>query len=93
MLGGGDAPSTSIRAARNLPAAPTGPANDLNVQHWIDESFEAAKRDAYKNPPIGDGTGPFTPTAEYRARALEVAQARVALAGARLAKILNEKLR
>jgi hypothetical protein len=92
VLGTGKKPSTAMTAAAQVPAAPAGQAGDLDVQHWIDESVNAAKTAAYKNPPIGKGNGPFTLTPTYKARAKTLAQQRVALAGARLAKILNEEL-
>jgi S1/P1 Nuclease len=76
-----------------LPAAPTTAADDLDVQHWIDESFNAAKGAVYKNPPIGAGIGPFTLTQTYKTTARALAEKRIALAGARLAKILNDELR
>src|SRR5215468_2241930 len=40
-------------------------ADDLNVDHWIQESLDAAKQTGYKSPPIGDGAGPFTVTLAY----------------------------
>jgi hypothetical protein len=53
----------------------------------------AAKQTFYKNPPIGAGAGPFTLTQAYKTAARNLAKKRIALAGARLAKILNEELR
>jgi hypothetical protein len=38
VLGGGDAPSTALNAIMTLPAAPESAADDLNVDHWIQES-------------------------------------------------------
>jgi hypothetical protein len=38
VLGGGDAPSTALDAIMTLPAAPESAADDLNVDHWIQES-------------------------------------------------------
>ena len=93
VLGTDDAPATALTAAAQLAAAPAGAASDLNVQHWIDESVSAAKSTAYKKPPIGAGHGPFTLTSPYKTRAKALAQQRVALAGARLAHILNAELR
>jgi hypothetical protein len=92
-LGKGEALSTAIAAAAQLPAAPAGAASDLNVQQWIDESVSAAQNTAYQPPTIGDGNGPFTLDSAYKARAKALAQQRVALAGARLANILNTELR
>jgi hypothetical protein len=43
--------------------------------------------------PIGVGAGPFTVDAEYRKNARAVAAERVALAGARLANMLNSALK
>jgi hypothetical protein len=43
--------------------------------------------------PIGVGAGPFTVDAEYRKQARAVAAERVALAGARLANLLNSALK
>ena len=56
---------------------------------WIDESFSAAKDYVY-DPPIGDGSGPYSLTKSYKTRALRLAKQRVALAGARLANLLND---
>ena len=44
-------------------------ANDLDVSHWITESFNLAKADVYKKPPIGVDSGPFTLTQTYKANA------------------------
>lgn len=93
VLGVGEAPSTALNALTGLPTAPAGTANDLNVDHWINESFDAAKQTAYKSPPIGAGAGPFTLTPVYKTAARNLAEKRIALAGARLAKILNEELK
>ena len=93
LLGGGNAPSTALNAVSTLPSAPATAVNDLNVGDWINESFNAAKQTAYKDPPIGVGAGPFTLTQTYKTAARSLAEQRVALAGARLAKILNEELK
>ena len=60
---------------------------------WIQESFEAAKADVYKAPPIGEGPGPFTLTAAYKSNAEKIVKERIALAGARLANLLNAALK
>src|SRR5262249_6018343 len=93
VLGGGNAPSTALNAISALPNAPAAAVNDLDVEHWIKESFEAAKQTAYKKPPIGAGTGPFMLSQTYKTAARKLAEKRIALAGARMAKILNEELR
>ena len=56
---------------------------------WVKESFTAAKSVVYKSPPIGNGEGPFTLTHGYDTKAKALADKRVALAGARLANMLN----
>jgi len=43
--------------------------------------------------PIGAGDGPFTITPAYRIAAKKLAEQRVALAGVRLANLLNEELK
>ncbi len=66
---------------------------DLNVCHWLTESFDLARGTVYRNPPIGPGAGPFTVNQGYRDTALDVSRRRIALAGARLGNILNNELR
>src|SRR5215510_14885290 len=93
VLGTGDSPSTALNATLTLPNAPASDVSDLNVDHWINESFDAAKQTSYKSPPIGAGAGPFTLTLAYKTAARNLAEKRIALAGARLAKMLNEELK
>ena len=85
-------PRTVINKAKVLAAADETEAADLNADAWIDESFGFAKDNVYKSP-IGPGKGPFTITAKYRKGATELAKERIALGGARLAKILNDELK
>jgi hypothetical protein len=54
--------------------------------------FELAKSDVYVSP-IKNTDGPFTLTKAYRDNVLKVAKKRVALAGARLAKLLDAALK
>lgn len=86
-------PRPAVTAGRSLPEADATPAANLNVGDWLTESFNLARSTVYRNPPIGLGPGPFTITQTYRDAAREVANQRVALAGARLANILNNELR
>jgi hypothetical protein len=46
----------------------------------------------WNSPPTG-WAGPFTLTLAYKTAARNLAEKRIALAGARLAKILNEELK
>jgi hypothetical protein len=58
----------------------------------VTESFEDAKSAVYVTP-VGGGSGPFPITAAYTDAARTLAQQRVALAGARLAHLLNTELK
>ena len=75
-----------------LPAAPADLAGDLTSADWIQESSGDAPQ-VYRNPPIGPGGGPFQITTSYRSAALSLSRERIALAGARLANILNQELK
>src|SRR5262245_49696288 len=79
--------------AATLAAAPSSPANDTDVDHWVTNSFGLARSAVYLNPPIGATPGPFSIPAEYRAAALDVGKTEIALGGARLAKLINDNLR
>ena len=93
ILGTSKKPADAVAVGQALANAPTAAGNNLDVNDWLDESFNAAKATVYKQPPIGVGNGPFTITAAYRSSAKALARKRVALAGARLANILNNELR
>jgi len=88
LPGSGSDPITVRNQAAGLAAANATAAANLNPVDWINESFQSAKVDVYVAP-IGIGDGPFTPDAAYRAHGRIVAAERVALAGARLANLLN----
>jgi hypothetical protein len=93
ILGSSVDPRAATEAASRLPA-PDAKAARVGDEHvWIEESFEAAQAHAYLDPPIGVGAGPFTVDAKYKTQAHALAQARAALAAARLANLLNEALR
>ncbi len=61
---------------------------------WIQESFAAAQSAAY-HAPIGAAEGPYTiaPASLYETTAFRLAKRRIALAGARLAEVLNHELK
>jgi hypothetical protein len=86
-------PVPAVAAGRSLPAVNAAAAANLNVGDWLTESFNLARSTVYSNPPIGLGAGPFRLTPAYRNTARRLASQRIALAGARLANILNNKLR
>jgi len=92
LLGTGDgSAATAIAAAHKLTPPAVALAKVTDEAVWIDESFEAAKAHAYKEP-IGVGDGPFTLNATYTKAAKALARKRVALAGARLARLLTDAL-
>jgi hypothetical protein len=84
-----DNPEEAIEAAHALSASDPRQAAVREEMVWIDESFELAKQVAYQ-PPIG--TGPFALNDAYKAEAKRIAKERVALAGVRLANLLNVAL-
>jgi hypothetical protein len=92
LPGDSDSPLAAITYAKKLTAADATAAGDLLVADWLKESVNDAKQFVYVDP-ILIGLGPFTITDTYRTNAQQVADRRVALAGARLAKIINEELK
>lgn len=58
---------------------------------WLQESLELTKTAAYASP-IGPGAGPYVLTAAYKQRAGDVAEERIALAGVRLAALIEQGL-
>jgi hypothetical protein len=82
-------PMVAIRRAAHLPRPYPAVAAIDDEQKWIRESFSIAQNSVYI-PPIGDGPGPYSIDPQYRSIAHRVAGDRLALAGARLAHILNE---
>jgi len=91
-LGTSKTAADAIAAAERLAKAPAAATAVTDERVWIQESFEAAKQFAYALP-AGPGAGPYQLDATYKKNALTEAQARVALAGARLADLINSDLR
>ncbi len=79
--------------AETLAAADAAAAAVADVDRWTADSFDLARAKTYVNPPIGVTAGPFDITSGYRADALAVAKTQIALAGARLANLINANLR
>jgi hypothetical protein len=82
----------AVAFAKALPAAQDG-VSDADPNDWATESLSLAKQDAYRMP-IGQGPTPasgssYTITQAYYDTAMQDAKVRIALAGARLAKLLN----
>lgn len=88
-LGKSRKPEAALRLAARLPAAPRALGAQSDPAVWARESFELARSAVYVDP-IGDGAGPYPLTPAYKARARRIARERIALAGARLARLLND---
>lgn len=83
---------TAISVGKGLPDTDSTLVRKKDAADWINESFEAAKQSVYVTP-IGVGDGPFTIRPAYRTAAKELAKKRIALAGVRLANLLNDELK
>jgi S1/P1 Nuclease len=81
-----------LRKARKLPEPKASLVAKTDEKEWVAEGFQAAQKIVYA-PPVGAGDGPYTLTPEYKKKAGNLAKQRVALAGARLAKLLNDELK
>jgi hypothetical protein len=84
--------NVAILAAAVLPAAPASAVANANPASWLVESFVIARQKVYRSP-IGTGKGPFNLTSLYKDEARTIAGRRIALAGARLAKLFNDHLK
>jgi hypothetical protein len=85
-------PSVKSRAASIMRLFPPENPADMNPQDWVDQSLDAAKITVYS---IGrDGVGDPRPrvTTAYRNKSRPLANKRAALAGYRLAAVINSRL-
>jgi hypothetical protein len=82
-------PKDVLNAAAQLPHADPSAASISDEKAWILESFQIAKSDVYKSPILGEPKGPSDITQPYEDSARTIAHQRIALAGARLANLLN----
>jgi hypothetical protein len=89
--GSGYAAAPAEAAADKLPKPDAKGAAVRDEAVWIQEGFELAQTKVYV-PPIGVGDGPFAVTPAYQAAASALGKQRMALAGARLANLLNDAL-
>jgi hypothetical protein len=66
----------------------------MDAAAWIRESFDDARTKVYRDP-IGSADQPYTivPGSSYETQAQKLAMKRVALAGVRLAQVLNAELK
>jgi hypothetical protein len=92
VLGTSTHPRDAIKAASALPEPDAAAASTADEKRWIAESFSAAQAEVYVAP-IDVGAEPFTLNDAYKSAALTLAKQRVALAGTRLANLLNAALR
>lgn len=92
LLGTGSSPATAVTAGKALAEPDATLAANLDTATWVKESFDDAQSTVY-TAPIGAGDGPFTLTTAYKTSAKKLAQERVALAGVRLANVLNAELK
>ncbi len=91
LLGDQGSIDRALALAASLPAANVSLAAEDATESWVNESAQLAKRYAYTQT-IGAGDGPFTLDQGYQDNAKRVAQEQVALAGARLARLINAAL-
>ena len=92
LLGTASDLKSVMEGARQLAPAKAALAAKSDEKDWVAESFRAAERIVYA-PPVGPGNGPFHLTLAYQKKAQKLATERVALAGQRLANLLNRELR
>lgn len=92
LLGDRGVPSDAETVAATLPAPDAIAAAIDDPAKWVSESEWLAEQFVYVGP-IGDGAGPFALTDAYQADAHRIAQEQVALAGARLARLIITALR
>jgi S1/P1 Nuclease. len=92
LLGAQNDLKTVVKGARKLPKAPASLVAKMDEKDWVAEGFQQAQQTVYA-PPVGPGNGPYALTIEYKKTAGKLAKQRVALAGARLAKLLNDELK
>jgi hypothetical protein len=79
---------------KSLSPAALKAAHNLDAASWARESFEEARSNVYRDP-IGPGDQAYTivPESRYETEAIKLARQRIALAGERLAQVLNVELK
>jgi hypothetical protein len=91
LLGTGRKPEAALEEARLLPHATPGLAAIADESVWVKDGLQLAQKVVYTLP-VGPGAGPYTLDEDYTKAAKKLASQQVALAGARLAHLLNEEL-
>jgi S1/P1 Nuclease len=92
VLGTSKPPRSAITVAKRLASPDPILAGKSSEADWVIESFQDARDEVYVIP-VGDGHGPFQLTGAYKTAAKNLARQRIALAGARLANILNNEMK
>jgi S1/P1 Nuclease len=88
-FGGNPKKDGSGRYIPNILWATGAEASITDPEVWFSESFEVAKATAYADPVLS-GPDPIPLTRQYETNAMRAARSQLALAAARLAKILND---
>ena len=77
-----------------LPAVSAKIGRNLDTAEWVRESFELARSKVYREPiAVDDQAYTIVPGSGYDKQAYELALKRVAIAGERLAQVLNSELK
>lgn len=92
-LGRSSSPAAAIVRAHKIAPAPVDGAALTDVSAWLAESAAVARADVYTGPIGAAGHGPYALDDAYRQRAVVVSEQRVALAGARLARLIRDALK
>jgi HEAT repeat protein len=92
ILGDRGTAASAIGAASLLPAADPILAKIDDPESWFKESAALAQQYAYGTA-IGPDKGPYDLDAAYLTKAKSVAESQVALAGQRLANLINAALK
>jgi S1/P1 Nuclease len=79
---------TAVKVGQALPAPDPSLVGDDKESDWAAESFSLAKSNVYVAP-ISAGLGPYDLSGTYTSNTQQIAEARIALAGARLANLLK----
>jgi hypothetical protein len=91
LFGPAKKPEAVLDAAHALPKAFAKLSQIDDENAWAEDGLKLAQKVAYA-PPVGAGSGPFTLDEDYHSAGLSVARQQLALAGTRLARLLNAQL-
>ena len=97
LLGNYSTPEGAIQDAlisgdTKLPDPDPAKALKADPDAWLSESMQLAEDFAYAEP-VRSGTRPYMLDRQYETQARNIARQRAALAGARLANLINEALK